>query len=831
MSLVFSLFPIFVIMKSINRQYESRVKQNAVMIFLLAILLCGGMIYYIANSKKSINNQRDNIKKNEQILTLTNDLIEKINTAQSYANLYISSGNKNNLNNFNILTSDISRLNDSIIKLCDKDFNTRTLNEIGALLRKKESNIKEIGKQLNSFNPYDEIYSIIDDYQKIQNSKATISTSIQDTIIYKTEKKNFFERLGDVFSPNNALDSIVLVSKTTIDTISQNNNETNNLLNEIQLSTDKGRKNYIKQIETFERKYNNLTLSDQEITKEISDLLINLHKYTLNSVIKEIRNSEIIINKNINLSIIIAGIALLTILTFVFFIFYDIKKVLIARKATEEAKKRTEEIMESRHKLLLSVSHDIKSPLSSIIGYLELMQIDNKNQDDINKINSMKNSSELILSLLTNLLNFSRLDQGKESIILSEFNIAKLCDELCDMFTPLAKEKHLSLIYENNIKENTFVKSDALKIKQIISNLLSNAIKYSKEGKIIFNISNNENKIIFNITDEGIGIPQDKIDEIFKPFSRVDNNESLIEGNGFGLFVVKGLIDLLNGSIEVKSELQKGSNFKVVIPTKLSVKNENDKDITIDTHNIKQNKSYNILVIDDDKTLLTVIESMINKLECRCDICQSSIEFDNYLKNINNYDLILTDREMGAFNGLEVLRKIKEINNSKSVVLMTARSEYNKEVAISKGFDDYLRKPFSIRDLATLFGFEFVINKKSNTSQFNNDFPELCSMFDNDDIAIENILHTFVETTSNNLVIFNEIINDNNFSDAVNLCHKMYPMFVQLNQNETADFLHKMDRLRNHGEDSFPEWKDESIRFMDKVDEFIFYLSDKYDIN
>lgn len=818
-------------MKSINRQYESRVKQNAVMIFLLAILLCGGMIYYIANSKKSINNQRDNIKKNEQILTLTNDLIEKINTAQSYANLYISSGNKNNLNNFNILTSDISRLNDSIIKLCDKDFNTRTLNEIGALLRKKESNIKEIGKQLNSFNPYDEIYSIIDDYQKIQNSKATISTSIQDTIIYKTEKKNFFERLGDVFSPNNALDSIVLVSKTTIDTISQNNNETNNLLNEIQLSTDKGRKNYIKQIETFERKYNNLTLSDQEITKEISDLLINLHKYTLNSVIKEIRNSEIIINKNINLSIIIAGIALLTILTFVFFIFYDIKKVLIARKATEEAKKRTEEIMESRHKLLLSVSHDIKSPLSSIIGYLELMQIDTKNQDDINKINSMKNSSELILSLLTNLLNFSRLDQGKESIILSEFNIAKLCDELCDMFTPLAKEKHLSLIYENNIKENTFVKSDALKIKQIISNLLSNAIKYSKEGKIIFNISNNENKIIFNITDEGIGIPQDKIDEIFKPFSRVDNNESLIEGNGFGLFVVKGLIDLLNGSIEVKSELQKGSNFKVVIPTKLSVKNENDKDITIDTHNIKQNKSYNILVIDDDKTLLTVIESMINKLECRCDICQSSIEFDNYLKNINNYDLILTDREMGAFNGLEVLRKIKEINNSKSVVLMTARSEYNKEVAISKGFDDYLRKPFSIRDLATLFGFEFVINKKSNTSQFNNDFPELCSMFDNDDIAIENILHTFVETTSNNLVIFNEIINDNNFSDAVNLCHKMYPMFVQLNQNETADFLHKMDRLRNHGEDSFPEWKDESIRFMDKVDEFIFYLSDKYDIN
>ena len=96
--------------------------------------------------------------------------------------------------------------------------------------------------------------------------------------------------------------------------------------------------------------------------------------------------------------------------------------------------------------------------------------------------------------------------------------------------------------------------------------------------------------------------------------------------------------------------------------------------------------------------------------------------------------------------------------------------------------------------------------------------------------AIENILRTFVETTSNNLVIFNKIISDNNFNDAVNLCHKMYPMFVQLNQKEAADFLHKMDKLRNSNENSFPEWKEESIRFMDSVDVFISYLSDKYDI-
>lgn len=818
-------------MKKIRRQYESRVKQNAIVIFLLAILLCGGMIYYIISTKNSIYRQRENIKKNEEILTLTNGLIEKVNKAQSYANLYISSGNKNHLNNFNILTSDISKLNDSITSLCSDTYNTKALNDIGTLLLKKKKNLEEISKQLNSFNPYVEIYSIIDSYQHTQK-KTTVSTIINDTIVYKTEKKNFFERLGDVFSPDNSFDSIVLVSKTTIDTISEKSSETDDLLNEILLSTEEGRKKYIKQIETFERKYNNLTFSDQEITKEISLLLINLHKYTLNSVIKEIKECEIIINRNINFSIIIAGIALLTILIFIFFIFNNIKKVVKARRATEEAKRRTEEIMESRHKLLLSVSHDIKAPLSSILGYLELMQMDIRNDDEIRRINSMKNSSEHILSLLTNLLNFSRLDQGKESIILSDFNINKLCNDLCDMFTPLAQEKKLSFFYENNINDNTYIKSDALKIKQILSNLLSNAIKYSIEGKIFFNISNIENKIIFNITDEGIGIPQEKLDEIFKPFSRIDNKESLIEGNGFGLFVVKGLVDLLNGEIEVMSELNKGSSFTVIIPVDFINKEKISKEENNEIQVINQNNSYNILVIDDDNTLLSVIDSMIRKIGSRCDICLSSIEFENHLKIIDSYDLILTDREMGAFSGLEVLKKVKDINPNKKVVLMTARSEYNKDAAASKGFDDYLRKPFSIKDLATLLNTDCHSNDKSeNVSEYDNDFPELSSMFDNDKYAIENILRTFVETTSDNLVIFNNIINDNNFKDAVNLCHKMYPMFVQLNQREAADFLHKMDTLRKEEASSFPEWKEEAIRFMNKVDDFLSYLSEKYDID
>ena len=808
-----------------RRQHENRVKQNAIIIFLLAVLLCGGLIHYVITTKKSISSQRENIRKNETILSLTNQLIEKINKAQSYANLYSLSGNENHLNNFKTTIFDIPKLSDSITNLCDEDFDTTTLNELTELLHKKEENIEAISKQLKSFNPYVEIYSIIDDYHPSPKT-TTISKSIQDTIVYKSEKKNFFQRLGEAFSPKNHADSIVLVSKTTIDTISENDNETTLLLSEIQSSTDKSRKEYKKRIETFEIKYNNLILSDQELTKDISDLLINLHKYTINSIVKEIQESEILINRNINISIIIASIALLTILIFIFFIFNNIKKVIIAHRATEEAKKRTEEIMESRHKLLLSVSHDIKSPLSSIMGYLELMGMDSCDQEEKRVIASMKNSADHILSLLTNLLNFSKLDQGKESLITSEFSIKKLCDDLSEMFAPLAKNKHLNFIYDNELEDGTFIKSDALKIKQILSNILSNAIKYTNEGNIIFNVSKNNSHMIFNISDEGIGIPQDKLDEIFKPFSRIDNNESLIEGSGFGLFVVNGLINLLNGEINVSSELGKGSEFIIKLPAEFIDKQEIKEETEI--QKIKSNIKLNVLVIDDDKTLLTVIKSMLNKLEISCEICHSSLEFDKILININNYDLILTDREMGAFSGLDVLKKVKEINSDKKVVLMTARSEYDKDVACQNGFDDYLKKPFSLNDLALLFNTNFK-TETENISKYQNDFPELCSMFDSDD-DIRNILMTFTETTSHNIIVFNEIINNNDFSEAVKLCHKMYPMFVQLNQKECADFLLKMDKSRGKDESAFPEWKEESIKFMNEVDDFLLYLSEKYEI-
>ena len=554
--------------KFIRKHYESRVRWEAVVIYILAIIVLAFVIYRISNLKKSIENQRVNIDHNEMVLNFTNELIQNVNEAQSNAQLYTISGNPENLINFSENLKLTSSIKDSIIFYSENDAkNTKILNDIVVLLNRKENIIKEITQQYDIFNPYDEIYKILSDYKPNEKTTRIIAVTKQDTIIKKADKQGFFHR---VFSSEAPRDSIILVATTTYDTITEESPGSKiDLMEGIKLYTNKGKQEYLKRIEIIENQYQSFIQSDQEISEEISDLLIILHKQTLTSVMNEIQKSESIIQRSLDYSIYGGTLALVSILLFIFLISKDIKRVSRARRAMEEAQRRTEEIMESRHKLLLSVSHDIKAPLSSVIGYTELMQMEKHSDEDNQRLNSMKYSSQHILSLLSNLLEFSSLEQGKQVIKRADFNVSELCDQLATMFKPIAENKQLKFFYHKNIADDLYINSDALKIKQVVSNIISNALKYTIEGEVHFGVYLINNKLIFNVIDQGIGIPTEKIEELFKPFSKAENNTGLAEGNGFGLFVVKGLLDILGGNIIVMSELEKGSHFEISIPVKV----------------------------------------------------------------------------------------------------------------------------------------------------------------------------------------------------------------------------------------------------------------------
>ena len=797
-----------------------------VITYLFVIALCAALFYYIFNLRKSIDNQRSNINTQHDALNWVNNFTKNVHAAQNAANLYAFTEQAKYRREFNAYRDAIKNQTDSLLLFEISEDNKLMVNEIDNLIRSKGRLSNELSKQFHDFNPLAEFDRTIDDYRPPKPEEEIVVTTVsKDTIIHvpkKAEKKSFWQRVGQVFdSSEEQGDSLVHVSIERSDTlrIQHQGQDSVNILADLRVLSDKAKTEYWNKIKQYEKKTQELVKADNELSEQISSLLIRLNQEILDSTIKEIEKSEEIIQENTRYSILIGAVTLGLIIIFIILIISDVNKGYRARRAAEEAKRKTEEIMESRHKLLLSVTHDIKTPLSSIMGNVELMD-KSKNEKEFS---SIQQSADHILNLLTNLLEFSSLEQGKLKVSNEAFNLRQLCDETAEMFEPIARHKNLQFIYEPSIEEDCTILSDRLKIKQILSNLISNGVKYTLEGSVTFKARMGRNLIVFDITDTGVGIPSDKLEEVFKPFVRIETYNQFAEGSGYGMSVVKGLVDLLGGQIQIESEVDKGSHFEVRIPVGVVESSPEAKEELVDNK-----KSLNILIIDDDNTLLSVIDTMLHRLGHQAIPCRSKSDVEGAVAQIADYDYILTDREMGALTGNDILHIFKEADANKPVILMTGRIEYTNEKAKKEGFDGFLQKPFNLKQLESLFGSVATSENEEDTAF--PDFPAFSEMMGNDKEAMTDILTVFVQSTANDLVSMNTLIEQSDFVEMQALCHKMLPMFIQLERDTT--FLARMNAMRgkDETEEDYPNWKEDATQFMSQTDELMDLLAEKYGI-
>ena len=794
-----------------------------VITYLFVISLCSALFYYIFNLRKTIDSQHRHINTQHESLDWANRFTKNVHEAQTAANLYAFTELPRYKRRFNAACDRIEQQSDSLQLLNVSEDNRLMVNDIGKLLKSKGKISNELSKQFHDFNPLAEFDRTIDDYLPPQPEEEIVVTTIsKDTVIHvpKTRDKGFWGRVSDVFSPTKEKDSIVRISIESTDTlrIQQQRPDSIDILADLKVLSEKAKAEYWTKIKEYESKTQELVKADNQLSEQISSLLIRLNQEILDSALSEFTKSKELIEESTQNLILIGAATLLLIIIFIILIISDVNKGYRARRAAEEAKRKTDEIMESRHKLLLSVSHDIKAPLSSIMGYVELMD----KTDNEKEINSIQQSADHILNLLNNLLEYSSLEQGKLQVSKESFDIRQLCDETAEMFEPLAKHKNLLFEYNNAIENNSFIISDKLKIKQILINIISNGIKYTLEGTVGFKARIGRNLVVFDITDTGVGIPEDKLEEVFKPFVRIKTYNQFAEGSGYGMSVVKGLVDLLGGEIHIESEVGKGSHFEIRLPVE-SIENIEVKDEVKDDNN----KSFNILVIDDDNTLLSVIDNMLHRLGHQAIACRSMSDLDNALLQIHDYDYILTDREMGAVSGNDILYLVKEVDNKKPIILMTGRIEYTTEKAKEEGFDGFLQKPFNMKQLENLFG-----SVTSSENEAETEFPDFAAFSEtmgHDTEAIRDILTVFTQTLAEDLVSMNASIEQSDFSDAQSLCHKILPMFIQLERD--TSFLSKMNAMRGKGtEADYPEWKDDAARFMGQADELMDLLAEKYGI-
>lgn len=362
----------------------------------------------------------------------------------------------------------------------------------------------------------------------------------------------------------------------------------------------------------------------------------------------------------------------------------------------QESNAKNEELIRLRRNLIQNVSHELRTPLTAISGNAELLLNDDNKDSRVRHAETIKTSAGRMASMLNSLLEYFRLDSRKVAILSKPFKLNLIADTLETEFAAQVQSKHLTLTVRNHANE--VVNGDKNRILSIGGNLLSNAIKFTDSGIITLTTRYKDGVFTLTVEDTGTGISEGQKERIFKPFERL-GNAATQDGFGLGLSIVKQLVELMDGSISVESEKDKGSKFTVVLPlpkTEEAVaegKKEQVQDII---------SNYSVIVIDNDLVTLGMIGDMLVQNGIGCDTCLTVEELTDKMRG-KDYDLLITDLKMPDMNGYEVLELLRasDVGNSRTipVVAATAAGFITEEELKSVGFTAMLGKPFSIAEL------------------------------------------------------------------------------------------------------------------------------------
>ena len=376
----------------------------------------------------------------------------------------------------------------------------------------------------------------------------------------------------------------------------------------------------------------------------------------------------------------------------------------------EQSNRHNEELLTLRQNMMLTVSHDLRSPLTSIMGYADLIAETTKDEKCKQYEEAIKQSSDRMLTLLNTLLSYYRLDTGKDEVDMMPFHVNDVLRTLMAEYEPLAAVK--DIVIEGAFTGNdTVVMGDRKRIIQIGSNLMSNAIKFTKKGSVNISVDYRDNTLTIKVQDSGTGMSEEQMQRIFAPFNRLENADTQ-EGFGLGLSIAKALAELLGGRIEVESHVGFGSLFTVMLPLV-----EGDEEVlqrsVIESTVLPE--GLRIAILDDDTVVLKMTVEMLAKKKVQVVGCHTVDELFERMRK-NDYDLIITDIMLGGMSGFDLLELLRgaNIGNSKTVPMlaMTGRTERSADDFIKAGFRGCLLKPFSYAELTRAIANS--INEESN---------------------------------------------------------------------------------------------------------------------
>ena len=759
-----------------------------------------------------------NKKVNSDYLTemvIVSNTLSLLYEIESEQNLLTPSSTRQYFINYDSIIPEIEK-NLLELHILSQDSSRRVkLDSISQLIKFKRDNLNKVVLLLDSIKEAPQIVrethssfelkgrsKEISDY--IDKSINTQPNNKSDTTIISKERKGFFARLRNVFvgRPDS---TIVIENRSGV------NNEDIKLIidtvvNKVQYSErlDMSRQ-VVLQAALLDRQII-LSNTNRMLTDRIDELLKDIEQEEIRKSIQLLEEKEYAISRSQKIIYFVSVIALIIALLFAILFLIDINKSQRYRNQLEKSNQQISELLASRQKLMLTISHDIKAPISSILGFIELLRddfnLDLSKDKRIDYLQNMSSSANHVMQLVTTLLDYTKLHEGKWEFKNSNFDLHHLVNNITTSFRPIAEQKGLNYYVVNKLPVDKKYLGDPYVLRQILTNLISNAIKYTNRGEIRITVKEKTAAVFyFSVSDTGIGIDLNDQKLIFNEFKQVANEyeyENKIEGSGLGLAITKRLVNELDGSIYLTSKKGLGSEFTIEIP----LKSESSAPITlnniglIESHDHKQ---ISVFVIEDDLIQLKMVTEMIRKKGMICTGVTDSEEVVLHLRN-NIFDIIFIDINLQATTGIELIREIyetdKDLLKDIPIIVLSAASDITKDELQSHGFTDFLPKPFTSEDLFGMIKMhtnsgEIINEEKKETSL---GVMSLIEYVKDDDEQSTEILQSFIiETTLNNKLL-EVAFEQNDYISAQRVAHKILPLIKMIGDNRIVTMIEQLEK-------------------------------------
>lgn len=793
---------------------------------LLVGLLIGAFTYTMQqmNLLTTPTSLRDQLDHRRHI---THRIISQLYDAESIGQT-LRTGNLNEYYHYLKAMKEVNASIDTLETILTDTLQQARLDTVRTLLQNKQWNMYAVLEAMRN-TPTDQIYQEQLDSLIAQQDSLLSTPHIRRKVIthhnsytIHHKKKGFFKRLADVFAPgkedSTQVSNVIQEEYTdTLDEVYSPIDTISSMITGIQHKVFQTRQ---KETEMLNTRISSLRVIGSGLSQRVNQLLENIEHDEQEAARTKLMQEEEIRKEAAETMAKIAIAAFVLVLVFSIVIARDITRNNHYRRELEKAKSYAENLLVAREKLMLTITHDIKAPAGSIIGYIDLLirLVNDRRQQFY--LSNMKSSAQHLLALVTSLLDYHRLEAGKMDLHPVAFNPHELLTDIYNSFLPLAEKKQLQLDFKEKLPEALTLEGDPFRIRQIVENLLSNALKFTAAGGITLQAEYHGNQFVFSVSDTGCGMTASEQERIFKEFTRLSSAQGQ-EGFGLGLSITRKLVELLLGRIDIESAPGKGSTFKVSMPLpSISPKpapDTKEPSITLPKIHLR------IAIIDDDRIQMHLTEAMLHnaeeevkglKVETVC--CEQPEELIEQLKN-RTFDLVFTDIQMPAMNGFELLHHLRSQDFAQAqsipVIAITARGDMNEDDFQQKGFAGMLQKPFNQSELKKVVKNALThltvsdnipdtspIQKETHETWPQTDqpynFSPLTAFSEDDPEAAKEILRTFAQETQKNMEKLQAAISNKDMEALCATAHKMLPTFLMIEAQKAIPLLKWLEQQR-----------------------------------